>query len=101
METYLHDQYRRYLERAERVFGRGEFGSYAKWRGRLIRKLRLEEFESAWKELVVAGHAYEEILTRGDTINDALQKLLAERATDLLLEKWHDGLGHSGPGPKR
>ncbi len=81
------DAYRGYLERFEQGVGPGEFGSYAKHNGRLIKKLTFDEFEEKWNELAEVSRAYDEILANGDTINDVLVKVLRERCDELLVER--------------
>jgi hypothetical protein len=86
-ETDIVDEYRRYLERFDNQVGPGEFGSYAKHNGRLIKKLTYDEFETRWGELAEVDRAYAEIVANGDTINDVLVKVLRERCDELLLER--------------
>ena len=81
------EEYRAYLQRFEEQLGPCEFGEYAKLRGRLIKKLRYDEFETKWREFREVTKAYDEILTRGDTINDVLVKVLRERSDELVLER--------------
>lgn len=83
-------EYRGYLARFEEKFGDIEFGEYAKHpeqKGRMVKKLRYEEFEVRWAELAEVKRAYGEIIERGDTINDVLVRLLRERSDDLLLPR--------------
>ncbi len=81
------EQYRLYLERFDGTLGPCEFGAYAKHKGRLIKKLRYDEFETKWREFCEVDRAYSQILERGDTINDVLVKLLRERSDELVLER--------------
>jgi hypothetical protein len=81
------EEYRSYLQRFEEQLGACDFGEYAKHRGRLIKKLRYDEFEAKYKEFREVQKAYGEILERGDTINDVLVKVLRERSDELLLER--------------
>jgi hypothetical protein len=83
----LVEEYRQYLQRFDERLGPCEFGAYAKHHGRLIRKLRYDEFEGKWNEFAEAEKAYAEILERGDTINDILVKILRERADELVLDR--------------
>ena len=80
-------EYRNYLERFEKALGPCEFGTYMKHHGRLIKKLTYDEFEPKWHELAAIERAYEEVVTRGDTINDVLMKVLRERRDELLVER--------------
>ena len=81
------EDYRAYLARFEDKCGPCEFGAYAKHHGRLIKKLRYDEFEAKFKELNEVDRAYTEILERGDTINDVLVKILRERTDELVLDR--------------
>ncbi len=83
-EADLVQEYREYLERFEANLGESEFGAFVKHNGRLIKKLRYDEFEPLYKEYFEIAKTYYESLDRGDTINDLVVKLLRERATDLL-----------------
>jgi hypothetical protein len=81
------DEYRKYLERFDQVLGTCEFGTYMKHHGRLIKKLTYDEFEPRWHELAAIEQAYEDVVARGDTINDVLVKVLRERRDELLVER--------------
>jgi hypothetical protein len=80
------EHYRGYLERFEALAGPGEFGTFVKHRGRLIKKLRYDEFEPRYGEYLEIQAAYQDSLARGDTLNDVVVKLLRDRASELLLE---------------
>ena len=81
------EEFRAYLTRFEQKLGPCDFGEYAKHQGRLIRKLRYDEFETKLREFQQVTKAYAEILERGDTINDVLVKVLRERCDELVLER--------------
>jgi hypothetical protein len=83
----LVEEFRDYLKRFEAVAGPGEFGSFVKHNGRLIKKLRYDEFEPKLTEYREVEQEYFAILERGDTINDILVRLLRERADELFLER--------------
>jgi hypothetical protein len=83
----LDAEYAAYLGRFEEMLGPCEFGAYAKFQGRLVKKLRYDEFEQRWRDHQKALSAYAGIVERGDTINDAVVKLLRERSDELLLER--------------
>lgn len=83
----LVEEYRGYLQRFETTCGPCEFGAYAKHHGRLIKKLRYDEFEAKFKEFQEIDRAYADILERGDTINDVLVKILRERTDELVFER--------------
>jgi hypothetical protein len=82
----LIEEYRAYLERFEALAGPGEFGSFIKHAGRLVKKLRYDEFEPKYVEWRDVSVAYNDSVAAGDTINDLVVKILRERATELLLE---------------
>ena len=81
------DEYRSYLARFDAKLGPCEFGAYAKLAGRLIKKLRYEEFALKFKEWRDVDRAYGEILERGDTINDVIVKVLRERSDELVMDR--------------
>jgi hypothetical protein len=81
------DAYRAYLDRFEQTVGPLDFGTYATYNGRLIKKLTFDEFETKWKEFAEVTEAYERIVENGDTINDVLVKVLRERCDELLVER--------------
>ena len=85
--TELVQAYRNYLQRFEEKIGACEFGGYAKHNERLIKKLRYDEFEPKWEEFQEVDRIFTDIMERGDTINDALVKILRERCADFLLER--------------
>jgi hypothetical protein len=86
-EADLVEEYRSYLQRFEEKLGACEFGEYAKHQGRLVKKLRYDEFEAKLTEFRQVDKAYGEILARGDTINDVLVKVLRERCDELILDR--------------
>jgi hypothetical protein len=84
-EPDLVKEYREYLERFEEAVGDRPFGAFVKHHGRLVRKLRYEEFEPLYREYFEVARAYFDSVDRGDTINDVVVKLIRERATELFL----------------
>ena len=74
-----------YQERAAAVFGDAAPGSYAKFAGRLVRRLSEAEFAAHHAAHLAARAAFEARLVRGDTLDDASMQELAERAAALLL----------------
>ncbi len=78
-------EYREYLQRFEAVAeGPTEFGAFLKYRGRLVKKLRYDEFEPMFREYEEVAKAYFDSIDRGDTINDIVVKILRDRATELI-----------------
>lgn len=80
------DPYLDYLARFEAGVGALSIGAYGKWKGKLVRKLGPDEFAAKHGEFTSLHSHYHKILERGDTLNDALTKLLRERQAELLLE---------------
>jgi hypothetical protein len=81
------DPYAAYLDRFRNLCGPLEVGAYGKWKGKLIRKLSPVEFAAKNDELTTLQRTYQGILERGDTLNDAITKLLREHQAELLLEE--------------
>jgi hypothetical protein len=81
------DPYKAYLERFEQLVGVLEVGAYGKWNGKLVRKLSADEFAAKHKEFARLDKTYQEILQRGDTINDAVVRLWRERRNELILDE--------------
>jgi hypothetical protein len=81
------DAYGDYVARFEAKIGSREVGAYGKWQGQLIRKLSPDEFAAKHGEFTHLRDHYERSLARGDTLSDALLKLLRERKTELLIEE--------------
>lgn len=85
-ELDIVDAYTDYVGRFERIAGPSDFGAFVKHHGRLIRKLRYEEFEPRYQEYHDIARAYSDSVRRGETINDVVVKLLRDRCTELLIE---------------
>ena len=80
------DAYNDYLTRCEQAFGSIAVGAYGKFKGKLVRKLAPDEFAQKHDEWNTLAKTYKKILERGDTLNDAVTKLLRERGAELLIE---------------
>lgn len=81
----LVSEYRGYLDRFEVACGERDFGEFVKHQGRIVKKLRYEEFEPVYLEYFDVARTYFESVDRGDTVNDVIVKLLRERANELFL----------------
>ena len=79
-------EYREYLARANAELGSVETGQYAKWGGKLVRKLDYAEFAERYGQYLEIHSTYDDILRRGDTVNDAIVQLLDEAAAELLIK---------------
>lgn len=79
-------RYHEYLERFTTEIGTQQVGEFAKWNGKLIKKLSFEEFTPVYLEYTEILQRYTESLERGDTINDVVLRLLRDRAANLVLK---------------
>jgi hypothetical protein len=78
--------YLEYLARFDREVGAVDVGAFAKYQGRLIKKMGRDEFEPAFREYHDLAQRYADSLERGDTINDVTVKLLRDQAAKLILK---------------
>ncbi|MDQ3365404.1 MAG: hypothetical protein M3680_08255 [Myxococcota bacterium] len=79
-------RYHEYLERFAQELGAVKPGAFAKFGGRLIKKLSFEEFTPAFLEYTDMAERYVESIERGDTINDVVLRLLREQAANLVVK---------------
>lgn len=79
-------RYHEYLERFAGELGAVEVGAFAKFGGRLIKKLTLDEFKRSFLEYADISDRYYDSLDRGDTINDMVVRVLREKAANLILK---------------
>ena len=85
MPEDLADHFHDYLDRFAAEVGPAEIGTFAKFRGRLIKKLDYEQFAAAYHDYHALAKRYHDSVERGDTINDAVVKMLREQAAALVL----------------
>lgn len=79
------EQYREYLDRFDDAAGGpADFGAFVKHNGRMVKRLRYDEFEPVYTEYHEIAKAYFDSVDRGDTINDVVVKLIRDRATELI-----------------
>jgi hypothetical protein len=81
----LPGRYHEYLERFTQQLGEVKVGAFAKFGGRLIKKLSFEEFTPAYLEYTEIFDRYNDSLERGDTVNDVVLRILREQAANLVL----------------
>jgi len=79
-------RYHEYLERFTNELGDVKVGAFAKWSGKLIKKLSFEEFTPAYLDYIEVVDRYQESVERGDTINDVVLKVIREQAAQLVLK---------------
>ena len=82
----LPERYHEYLQRFATEIGDVEVGGFAKYNGRLVKKLSFEDFTPAYVEYTQIARSYHDSLDRGDTINDLVIKLLREQSASLVLK---------------
>lgn len=84
-EDELVAEFKKYLERFDAIGDdTADFGTFRKHNGRLVKKMRYDEFAPVYREYTEVAKAYFESIDRGDTINDVVVKLIRDRATDLI-----------------
>ena len=82
----LPQRYHEYLERFTQELGDVKVGAFAKFRGKLIKKMSFEEFTPAYIEYTEMHERYQESVERGDTVNDLVLRLLRDHAASLVLK---------------
>jgi hypothetical protein len=82
----LTTRYHEYLDRFATEIGQVAIGSFAKFDGKLIKKLAFDEFVAAVEAYDELSTRYRDSVDRGDTINDAAVKILREQAAALVLK---------------
>jgi len=82
----LPERYHEYLERFVHELGDVKIGAFAKFNGKLIKKLSFEEFTPAYIEYTEMFERYHESVERGDTVNDLVLRLLRDQAASLVLK---------------
>ena len=78
-------RYHEYLERVSKELGDIAVGAFAKFGGKLIKKLSFEEFTPAFLEHAELVKSYYDSLERGDTINDVVLRLIRDKSAALIL----------------
>ena len=86
----LPGRYHEYLERFARELGELPPGAFAKFAGRLIKKLTFEEFTPAYLEYQDLRTHYLASVERGDTFDDVVLMVLREKAANLVLSPLGD-----------
>jgi len=81
----LQKEYEGYLTRFTAEHGEVDLGAFVKFKGKLVKKLDLDEFTRVYDEYHQLAAHYFESLDRGDTINDIVVKSIREHAANLLL----------------
>lgn len=79
-------RYHEYLDRFTTELGDVKAGAFAKYGGKLIKKMSFEDFTPAYLEYTEMCERYHESVERGDTINDVVLKVVREKAASLILK---------------
>ncbi len=87
MPTDYDREFARYRERFDRMVGDIETGQYGRFRGRLVRKLEVTQFSAKVDEYMALGQRFTQMVSSGDTIDDALAVELRAAEFDLVLER--------------
>jgi hypothetical protein len=82
-DDYL-DVYRRYLAKFDQMFDEVDFDSVVQHQGKLIKKLRYEEFVDKWTEFKQIEDYLREVMTKGATLNDEVNRNYADLAAHVL-----------------
>lgn len=76
--------YEDYLRRFAESLGEVAIGGFVKHNGQLVQKMTAEEFEEQRKNYEHLLVTYERAMLRGDTINEAIVRILREGAAKLM-----------------
>ncbi len=85
-EKDLVREFKSYVKRFDEEIGVKDFGEFGTWNGKLVKKLKFDEFGKKWKEYRQLDILYTGILERGDTVNDVILKSLRDCAGELLID---------------
>jgi len=78
------DVYRRYLAKFEDLFGDLDYSEVAQHQGKLINKLRYDEFVVKWTEFKRIEEYLREVMSRGATLNDEINRNYLELSAFVL-----------------
>jgi len=79
-------RYHEYLDRFAREVGSYDVGQFAKFRGKLIKKLSFDDFTPLYIEYTEMIEHYYSSLERGDTVNDLVLHALRDQAASLIMQ---------------
>ena len=85
-DSDLKEAFRQYLVRFDAEVGPKEFGQFGTWERRLLKKLRYDEFVVKWNQFKEMEQVLDGIMTRGDTINDAILLAHREVGAELIIK---------------
>lgn len=78
------DVYRRYLKKFDDLFGDLDFDEVVQNRGKLVQKLRYDEFVDKWTEYKRIEDYLREVMSKGATLNDEIHRTYQELSAHVL-----------------
>ncbi len=78
------DIYRLYLSKFEELFGDLDYEEVVQHKGKLIRKLKYEEFVDKWAEFKRIEGYLREVMSTGATLNDEINRTYKELSANVL-----------------
>ncbi|MCP4679706.1 MAG: hypothetical protein GY854_30300 [Deltaproteobacteria bacterium] len=78
------DIYRRYLNKFQEQFGDLEYSEPVQHKGKLIQKLRFDEFVAKWEEYKRIEEYLREVMSKGATLNDEINRTYYELSAYVL-----------------
>jgi hypothetical protein len=78
------DIYRRYLAKFEKLFGELDFDETVQHRGKLVKKMRYDEFVTKWTEFKQIEDYLREVMSKGATLNDEVNRNYLELSASVL-----------------
>lgn len=82
--TDFYDVYQRYLARFDEIFGELDFDAVVQHKGKLIQKLRYDDFVEKWSEFKRLEDYLREVMTKGATLNDEINRTYKELSAYVL-----------------
>lgn len=82
-DDYL-DVYLRYLSKFEDMFGELDFDEVVQHRGKLIQKLKYDDFVIKWTEFKKIEEYLREVMSKGATLNDEVNRTYQELSANVL-----------------
>ena len=83
-DSELVDIYREYLAKFQKLFGELDFNQPVQFRGKLVEKLKFDEFVEKWTSYREIEDYLREVMTKGATINDEMNRTYEELSAYVL-----------------
>ncbi|MCP4606279.1 MAG: hypothetical protein GY847_38175 [Proteobacteria bacterium] len=78
------DIYRRYIAKFEEMFGDLDYNEPVQYRGKLVKKLRYDDFVGKWTEFKQVEEFLREVMSKGATLNDEINRTYVELSAHVL-----------------